>query len=76
MAIGPGIQVMLRLLPQQFERLECSYYCVEGFAKQVGEMGAGGMISIPGLIKICSSIQHLLGGYTYRHTGTNSKVIS
>jgi hypothetical protein len=26
MTIGSGIEVILRLLPQQFERLQCWYY--------------------------------------------------
>jgi hypothetical protein len=31
MTIGSGIQAVLRLLPQQFERLQCWYYWWEGF---------------------------------------------
>lgn len=42
----PGIQVILRLLTQQFERLRCWYYCWEGFVKYTVEMAVGGMIYI------------------------------
>jgi hypothetical protein len=31
MTIGSGIRVILTVLPQQFERLQCWYYWQEGF---------------------------------------------
>jgi hypothetical protein len=41
------------------------------------EMASGGMIYIPGFIQIGSGMQKFLcvgggGGYTYRHTGTQT----
>jgi hypothetical protein len=39
-----AIQVLLRLLPQQFERLQWWYYWQEGFTKYTVEMALGGMI--------------------------------
>jgi hypothetical protein len=46
MAIGCGIQVILRLQPPQFERLQCWYYCWEGFMKCAAMMASGGVIYI------------------------------
>jgi hypothetical protein len=39
-----GIQVILRLLPQQFERLQCLHYRQGGFMKYADEMASRGMI--------------------------------
>jgi hypothetical protein len=44
MRIGSGIRVILRLLPQQFEMLQCWYYWWEGFMKYAVEMTSCGMI--------------------------------
>jgi hypothetical protein len=44
MMICSSIQVILRLLPQQFERLQCWHYRCEGFMKYTMEMGLGAMI--------------------------------
>jgi hypothetical protein len=33
MTIDSGIQVILRLLPQQFDWLQCWYYCWDEFRK-------------------------------------------
>jgi hypothetical protein len=44
MAIGSGIQVILNLLPQQFERLPSWYYRWKGFMKYAVEVTAGGTI--------------------------------
>jgi hypothetical protein len=38
MAICSGIQVVLRLLPRKFERLQCWYCCWEEFTKWADEM--------------------------------------
>jgi hypothetical protein len=43
-AIGVSIQVILRSLTQQFQRLQCWYYCGEGFIKYAADMASGGMI--------------------------------
>jgi uncharacterized UPF0160 family protein len=62
MMIDSGTQVMLRLLPQQFDKLQI-------FMKYVIEMASGSMIFIQSFINISSDIQKLLGrGYTCRHT--------
>jgi hypothetical protein len=50
---------MLRLLPQQVERLHCWYYC-RGFTKYGGDVASGGMIYIPSFIKIGSGIRAML----------------
>jgi hypothetical protein len=36
------------------------------------EMGSVSLIYMPRLIEIFSAIQKLIGGYTYRHTGTQT----
>jgi hypothetical protein len=80
MTIGVGIQLILKLLPQQFERLQCWYYWREEFMKYAVEMASGGIIYIPGFIKISSGVQKLLGGATHtdtrRRSLTQSQVIS
>jgi hypothetical protein len=43
MTTGSGIQVILRLLTQQFERHRCWYYWWEGFMKCSVEMASGGV---------------------------------
>jgi hypothetical protein len=74
--IGLSIQVILKLLPQQFDILQCWYCWWKGFMKYDIERDSCGMIYIPSLIKNGSGFQKSLGrgGYTYRHT--NNKVIS
>jgi hypothetical protein len=51
-AIGSGNPVILRLLPQQFGRLQCYYYSWEEFMKYDVQMISGGMIYIPSFINI------------------------
>jgi hypothetical protein len=69
--ISSGIQVILSLLTQQFERLQCWYYCWEGFFKYTIEIGSDAVIHMPSFIKIGSGIQKLFGGWiciqTRRH---------
>jgi hypothetical protein len=36
--------------------------------KYVDQIGSGAMIHMPSFIKVCSRIQKLIVGYTYRHT--------
>jgi hypothetical protein len=43
MKIGWGIQIKLRLLPQQFLKLQCWYYRWDGFMKYVIETSWGGL---------------------------------
>jgi hypothetical protein len=43
MNIGSGIQVILRLLPLQSEKLQCWYYHWEGFMMYAVEMISDGM---------------------------------
>jgi hypothetical protein len=42
--VGWYIQVILRLLPQQFERLQCWYYLSKRFMMHGVQMASGGMI--------------------------------
>jgi hypothetical protein len=55
-----NIQVILRLLLQQFERLQCWYYWWEGLTKYTTQMAADGMICIPNLIINGSGIKVIL----------------
>jgi hypothetical protein len=52
MLISSGIQVILRLLPEQLERLLCSYLWREGFIIYATEMASGGTIYVPSFMKI------------------------
>jgi hypothetical protein len=61
MTISSSIQVILRLLPQQLQRLQCWYYSWEGFMKYAVEMTSGGTIHISSSMKICSGVQKSLG---------------
>jgi hypothetical protein len=61
MAIGSDVQVILRLLPQLFESLQCWYNWWEGFVKYAVEMASGGMVFVRNFIKIGAGIQKLLG---------------
>lgn len=47
-----------------------------GFMDYTIEMRSGAVIYPPSFMKICSAIQNLIGGYTYRHGHAESKVIS
>jgi hypothetical protein len=58
--LDSGIQVILRLLLKQFERLQYLYYQWVGFMKYTIEMASGSMMSIPSFIKINIGIQKLL----------------
>jgi hypothetical protein len=64
MNIGSGIQIILKLLPRQLQRLLFSYY--------VCDMTSGGMMYIPCFIKIASGIQKLIGEDTYTDTDTDT----
>jgi hypothetical protein len=44
MTTSSGIRVTLRVLPQQFDRLQCWYYWWDGFKKYAIEMASSGMI--------------------------------
>jgi hypothetical protein len=66
MMTGSDIQVVLRLLPIQFERLQCWEACM----KYAVEIASGGTISIPSFIKISSGLQTLLGDETHIDTQT------
>jgi hypothetical protein len=71
MTVGSGIQVILRLLPQQLESLQCFYYLWEGIVKYPVEMVSGGMKYIPCFIQIGTGFRKLLEGihtHTYIHT--------
>jgi hypothetical protein len=57
---GSGIQVILRLLPTQSERLQYSYYWWKGFVRYAVEMISGVMTYIRSLMKIGSGIQVVL----------------
>jgi hypothetical protein len=57
---GLVIQIKLRLLPQQFEVLQCWYYRWNGFMKCVTEIGSDGMIYVPSFMKIGAGIQPIL----------------
>jgi hypothetical protein len=57
MTISFGIQVIVRLLPQQFERLQCLYYGQGGFMKYATEMASHGMIYIQCFMMISPGIQ-------------------
>jgi hypothetical protein len=56
MTSSSGIQVILRLLPEQFERPQCWYYGRDGFMKLVFEVASDGMTYIQSFIKIDSGI--------------------
>jgi hypothetical protein len=57
---GSAVQVILRVLPQQFERLWYWYYWWEGFLKYTTEMTSRGMIYLPVLMLICWGIRVIL----------------
>jgi hypothetical protein len=61
MMISLGILVIVRLLPEQFERLQCCHYGWERFTKYTVEVGSGAMIYI-------TEFQNFRGGDT--HIGT------
>jgi hypothetical protein len=47
------------LLLEQSERLQCLYYCWEGYMNYAFEMGFGYMIYVPSFIKIGSCVRKL-----------------
>jgi hypothetical protein len=57
MMTDSGIQVVLRVLRQQFERLQCWNSSWEGFLKYLVEMFSGVMMHMLNLMTICSEIQ-------------------
>jgi hypothetical protein len=56
MTICSDIQIILRVIPEQFERLQCWYYRVDGFIKYAVEMASGSMIYTPSFMTIGSGI--------------------
>jgi hypothetical protein len=54
MTIGSRIQVILRSLPQQFERIQCWYYTWMRFTKYAGEMASEGPIGLGIQVKLKS----------------------
>jgi hypothetical protein len=72
---GSGIQVILKLLSQRFERLDYWYYTMKRFMKYAIEMTSGDMIYLPSCMTIGSGVQKLLGGYIYALTHSCNKVI-
>jgi hypothetical protein len=70
--IGSGIQAILRITCQQFERLQYWYYWWEGFMKYAIEMTACGMIYTPSFIKMSSGVQITYAGWTCKHTDTHT----
>jgi hypothetical protein len=66
LAIGSGIKLILRILPQGFERIQCWYYGQEVFMNYSVEIGSDGMMNIPSFIKIGSGIPNLLDGDTHK----------
>jgi hypothetical protein len=56
MTVGYCTQVILSFLPQQSERLKCRHYRWEGLVNYSLEMALGGMVYIPGFIKVCSCV--------------------
>jgi hypothetical protein len=62
MTIVSGIQVILRIFPQQLERLQCWYYWWRGFLKYAADIISGGMMyeHIPSLMTIGSGIRAIL----------------
>jgi hypothetical protein len=65
MMIGSDLQLILRLLPQQFERVQCWYYQWERFTKYASEVVSGVMMYIPNFIKIGSGVQTSLRGIAH-----------
>jgi hypothetical protein len=60
MTFSLDIQVVLRLVPQQSQKVQCCYYWEEWFLKQAVKMDSGGMTCIPSLIKTDFEIHVLL----------------
>jgi hypothetical protein len=60
MMIRLDIQVLLRLLFQQFERIQCWYHWWHRFMMYTIEMAPGGMIYLPSFMTIGSGIQVIL----------------
>jgi hypothetical protein len=48
----------------------------EGFMKYAAEMASGSMIYVPSFMKLNRGVKNYYGGYTYRHTRADSKLIS
>jgi hypothetical protein len=58
MTTGSGSNI--KVLSQQFERLQCWYYWREGFTECATELGSGGMIYVSSFMMIHSGIQVIL----------------
>jgi hypothetical protein len=69
MMIGLGIQGILWLLPERYERLQCWCYLLQRFMKYAAEMASGGMICISVFTKIGTGVQKL-EAHTHTHTQT------
>jgi hypothetical protein len=77
MTISSGIQLVLRLVTEKFQRLPCYYHWFKRFIKYAVEMTSGGIIYIPALINIGWGVQKFYEGHIYRHThGHQCEVIS
>jgi hypothetical protein len=60
MKTGAGIEAILRLLAQQFQRLQCWYFW--DLTMYTVQMGSGAMIYIPSFIKIGFKHSRLVRG--------------
>jgi hypothetical protein len=65
MMIGSGIQVMLRLLPQQFQ---IGITDERDLWSRPLRWPSGGMMYLPSLMKFGTGVQKLLGGEIHRQT--------
>jgi hypothetical protein len=50
----------IKVLPQQFERLQCWYYRWKGFMKHIVEIVSCGIIHIPSFMKFGTGVQAIL----------------
>jgi hypothetical protein len=67
MTLGSGIQVILRLLPQRFERLQCQFYWWERSLNCSVEMASGSVITYQVswiLVKVFNDLLGVLKGHT------------
>jgi hypothetical protein len=60
MTICSGFQVILRVQPQQFEKLHCWYYGRQGFVKYAIKMVSSGTVYIPVFVKSNRGVQAIL----------------
>jgi hypothetical protein len=60
MKIGSAIEIISRLLPKEFDRVQCWYYWWKGFINYTTEMVSCGMIYIFSFMKIETGVQAIL----------------